>query len=604
MSGNKGGFAIGIGITDSASAGLDRINKRIQAMTAPAEKFNRSFKRFGEVTGINKAAEGMQAFGDRTLGAARALERMASPMALLTSAGSIAGVVALGNQWAETGNAVGKTANLLRTPVQQLGNLRIAAKLAGSSTEALDASMEGLTKTLSDARYNRPGNQMGLLEHVLHIDPRAADGTAKTANDVLDRVADEVKKRHADPTAQKLLLESLGMSADLIPLLDKGAAGLAEFKDRAAKTGGALTSGMVADATRMKSSWEELKASIEGVDNRIVDSWSGTATRIMDTTSHWIEKNKGLSDSYTKMGIGISTAMTALGAWNGAAWVLKAMFGYVIPTVSLAAGVGAGSALTLVGPMGGQPEGTDERLAEMERERQARGDSGLVGNWWMDHMPGWAGGGGTHGPAAPRLPGPRAGSSGGGAIDDATRTRAVSIHDGLVKRGMDSNTAWGFAGNSVQESRAMWNSRPGDMGAAHGAFMWRDSDDGGKRLTNYVNKWGHLPEQGSQDEQLDNVMYELNGAERDAWHKIQMSGNTPGERGAAVSQFYERPKDTADEESRRWGLSSDLAAGAQTGHVTVDVNIKGPPGTTANTTSRGAVIARPALIETSMPGAH
>jgi len=117
----------------------------------------------------------------------------------------------------------------------------------------------------------------------------------------------------------------------------------------------------------------------------------------------------------------------------------------------------------------------------------------------------------------------------------ATAARAKTIHDGLVTRGMDSNTAWGFAGNAVRESRALWNGPPGDNGAAHGAFMWRDSADGGMRLTNYVRKWGHVPEQGSLDEQLDNVMYELNGREAHAWANILRSGRSAGERGASRS---------------------------------------------------------------------
>ena len=57
--------------------GLDAINKRIAALSVPAERFNKSL---GEVTGINRAAEGMQTPGDRALGAARAVERLAGPM--------------------------------------------------------------------------------------------------------------------------------------------------------------------------------------------------------------------------------------------------------------------------------------------------------------------------------------------------------------------------------------------------------------------------------------------------------------------------------------------------------------------------------------------
>ena len=93
MAGKSAGFAIGVGINDAASAGLDAINKRIAALTAPAERFNKSLAKFGDVTGINRAAEGMQTLGDRALGAARAVERLAGPMVGITSAASLGGMV-------------------------------------------------------------------------------------------------------------------------------------------------------------------------------------------------------------------------------------------------------------------------------------------------------------------------------------------------------------------------------------------------------------------------------------------------------------------------------------------------------------------------------
>src|SRR5277367_1527841 len=117
MPGKSAGFAIGIGIADTASAGLDAINRRIAALSAPAERFNKSLAKFGEVTGINRAAEGMQSLGDRTLGAARAVERLAGPMAGITGAASLGGMAELSRRWAEAGNQISRTAYKLNMPV-------------------------------------------------------------------------------------------------------------------------------------------------------------------------------------------------------------------------------------------------------------------------------------------------------------------------------------------------------------------------------------------------------------------------------------------------------------------------------------------------------
>ena len=218
------------------------------------------------------------------------------------------------------------------------------------------------------------------------------------------------------------------------------------------------------------------------------------------------------------------------------------------------------------------------------------------------------------GPRANAVPG--GGGAAGSALDGPTVARAKLVHDGLVARGMDSNTAWGFAANGVQESRADPHSQPGDGGAAHGLFQWRDSADGGRRYTNYVNKYGHAPEQGTLDEQLDYTMYELKGPEARAWTNIGRAGNTPGEKAAVISTYYERPKDTTAEESRRASIASRLAAMAAggdgmtpaaggNGSVRVDVHLHGAtPGTTATARGTGAVMVTPPNIQTSMPLAH
>src|ERR1700733_14565085 len=122
-------------------------------MNAPAERFNKSLVKFGEVTGINRAAEGMQTLGDRALGAARAVERLAGPMIGITSLASLGGIAAMTRQWAEAGNQISKTSNALNTPVSQLSALRGAARLAGSSADALDSSLKGLGDALATAQY-------------------------------------------------------------------------------------------------------------------------------------------------------------------------------------------------------------------------------------------------------------------------------------------------------------------------------------------------------------------------------------------------------------------------------------------------------------------
>jgi hypothetical protein len=644
VAGKSAGFAIGIGINDGASAGLDAINRRIAAMHAPAERFNKSMAKFGEVTGINRAAEGLQTMGDRALGAARAVERMAGPMLSLSSLASLGGMVAMTRQWANAGNEISKTSNLLNTPVSRLSALRGAARLAGSSAEAMDSSLKGLGDTLATAKF-RGGPVVPLLNE-MHIGFQGVGKEARTGADALGDVAEAVSK-FKDPHAQVRLLQQLGISEDLLPLLQKGRKGLEEFLVTSQRTGGVMTAEMAANAKKMNSSWNELALAIEGVGNRIVDSWSGTATKVLDQTAHWIEQNQAQADSYGKIGTEVGLLIAGLAARKPAMWILRAL-GWEpllvaavaegasrLPPANFQTGENTTSLLTPGGIAPGSLWGVPRTMSDDPSQPDYRAPEGP--SWWQRALGVIRGG--ERRPSAGdfnrSIIGPRAGDTSGNALDSGTAARAKQVHDGLVSRGMDSNTAWGFAGNAVQESRAMWNSNPGDGGAAHGLMMWRDSADGGRRYSDYVGRWGHAPEQGSLNEALDNIVAELKGPEARAWTNIQRAGNTPGEKGAVISTYYERPKDTAAEESRRWGLAQRLAgmfpdgspggpaapagplaepsgptknlmaAPGANGSVQVDITLHGAPhGTTATVVSSGSASASPLRIETSMPQAR
>jgi hypothetical protein len=92
MPATNAGFSVRISAVDAATATLDKINKRIAAMSAPAERFNKSMAKFGDVSGITKLSEGMSSLGHNALDTFRSVERIVSPMAAITGAGSIAGM--------------------------------------------------------------------------------------------------------------------------------------------------------------------------------------------------------------------------------------------------------------------------------------------------------------------------------------------------------------------------------------------------------------------------------------------------------------------------------------------------------------------------------
>jgi hypothetical protein len=195
--------------------------------------------------------------------------------------------------------------------------------------------------------------------------------------------------------------------------------------------------------------------------------------------------------------------------------------------------------------------------------------------------PGQPGYSGTTGTAAPGS----VATTPSTTIEPAAFNNATAVRDGLIKRGVDPDTATALAANALHESVANPRTGRGDNGNSAGLFQWA-----GPRLQAYTDTYGHSPDGSPLDEQLDNVVRELKGSEAPAAAKIA-EAQGPAAKAAAVSQYYLRPKDIQAEMQRRSATALQLQQ--QIGGGT----------TTASATPPGGVAARTGGTDTAGPGA-
>lgn len=615
MAGKSSGFAIGFGIQDNASAGIDAINRRIAALTAPADRFNRSLQKFGDVSGIARAAEGVQTLGDRALGAARAVERLAGPMAGITSAASLAGMVEMTRRWAEAGNQIARTSGALNTPVSRLSALRGAARLAGGSAEALDGSLKGLGDRLAEAKWK--GGPIRSLFNEFHVGFEGVNGMARTGADALGEVAEAVT-RLTDPHAQVRLLDQFGISADLLPMLNKGRKGLEDFLATAERTGGVMTAEMAANATAMNKAWNELGLAIEGVGNRIVNSWSGTATKVLDTTAHWVENNKKLADSYAQDAAAVVSAVGLLAGLRVAPWILRAL-GLVGPSSPYTV------PLMLSGDSG--PGSVTQTPEQIEATRTYAQEHARP---WSDFWPGvWRWLWGSPGASKP-LAGPRAGPRAMGAAEPLVPYQGGAI---LQSMHISAGEYGAFREGIARIEHARYNQMGGAGGRFAGRYQMGEQEiaETARRLFVPVpTRAAFLGDPAMQErffeaysaghhEQLmrESAEYRaLSPEERLAVlgyaHNQGVGGAEAWLRTGQVGRDAFRTPGTDFSDSVAANLRAALGGGGSTGSlvgasalggtVRVDVHLHGAPaGTTASAAGTGAVAVTPLNIQTSMP---
>jgi hypothetical protein len=178
-----------------------------------------------------------------------------------------AAAVALVKNAIDGADAMSKLAQQTGTTVESLSALSYAAKLADVSNEELGAALVKLTKNMSDAA-NGTGEAVKGFD-ALGISVKNADGTLKSSDQVLTEIAEKFAgfKDGAEKTA--LAVNLFGKSgAQLIPLLNSGAAGLEEMKKEAEALGLVLSTDMARSAEAFNDNLTRMGQAIAGVGNR------------------------------------------------------------------------------------------------------------------------------------------------------------------------------------------------------------------------------------------------------------------------------------------------------------------------------------------------
>ena len=161
-----------------------------------------------------------------------------------------------------------KLAQSTGVAVEELSALAYAADLSGVSEDALGTSLVKLTKNMSDAAQGTGEAQKAF--DALGISVKNADGTLKGADDVLGEVAGKFAQYRDGAEKTALAVALFGRSgADLIPLLNSGAEGLAEMTAEAQELGLTFDQQTGKAAEAFNDNLTRLNAVKKGLVNRI-----------------------------------------------------------------------------------------------------------------------------------------------------------------------------------------------------------------------------------------------------------------------------------------------------------------------------------------------
>ena len=191
---------------------------------------------------------------------------------------------------------------------EALSALRYAGEVVGTPVEALATGIRKLSLNMAAAAGG--GKEQAAAFQAIGVSFKNLDGSLRGSDQVLGAIADKFASFRDGPEKAALAVELFGKAgADMIPLLNKGSAGMAELRAEAERLGVVFSGDLAGQAAEFNDNLKKIQISAQGfattLAGELVPSLNELA-RIM------LESKDGSNSLAQIMGTGLKTALEAI----------------------------------------------------------------------------------------------------------------------------------------------------------------------------------------------------------------------------------------------------------------------------------------------------
>ena len=271
----------------------------------------------GELSTVGEAAGGAGGIAGLLAPVTAFRESMSGLVELFAATFAVDKIGEFISSMGELGEQTERTAMILGLTTEQVGEMQYAFAATGTSAENIDQMMGRFEVSLAKAVTGTGPAVAGLKALGLS----ASELIKLPLPEQMDRIADAVS-RFADGPAKTAAVQSLGRGfVELIPLLDKGAAGFEELRAKADATNSTLDETATAKLVAMQHALVDLRAAIEGDAIQAFQPFASIVTAVSDNLSMLAEamstsvKSSGLlGAAYEQVATVLMGLVTVLGA--------------------------------------------------------------------------------------------------------------------------------------------------------------------------------------------------------------------------------------------------------------------------------------------------
>lgn len=215
-------------------------------------------------TGLKQSQSKLSAFGKS---AGLAMAGLAT--AAIAAAAAIGGAV---KKAADHADLLGETSQKIGVSVEALSQLEYQAKFSGVTLDGLSTGLRKLADNMADFAMNSKAG-VGVAFKALAIDVKDASGNLRTGDQVLGDVADRFSRMENGALKTSLAIQIFGKSgADLIPMLNEGRQGIADYAAEADKLGITLSTGTAKAADQFNDNMTRVDSVLDGLANKIMEA--------------------------------------------------------------------------------------------------------------------------------------------------------------------------------------------------------------------------------------------------------------------------------------------------------------------------------------------
>ncbi|QOT75053.1 transglycosylase SLT domain-containing protein [Cupriavidus basilensis] len=355
-------FTITIAAVDRATATVRKINQSMARLTSPVRDLGQSLGNLGREVGIDRVSQSLGKVASSARSAVSGVTSLVPALGVIGSAATVAGIGALASNWGKLGAEIARTSAVLGVSTSDLQAYQAAARLAGGTAEDMTSSLKSLGDTLEDAAFNRNPQALVLMNQ-LGISMTKTKGGAVDATRALRQVAEAIARQKGNVQAQRLIARTFGVE-QLLPMLQKGAAGIEAYVAQARSLGTVMGPDKIAAAKEYAQNMTKLDLAIDGLKSSVGNALIPALSPLLQDLSEWVTINRDLiatnvgefvkdvatwikSVDWGKVTKGTGDFVDALGGVKGVAIAIAAIT-FAAPIAGVATLIGSLSKLALV----------------------------------------------------------------------------------------------------------------------------------------------------------------------------------------------------------------------------------------------------------------